>query len=134
MNEVNNVEDLVAAYLKLRGEKDAMTEIFEQAEAQIKQEMSNLEHKLLGLCATVGADSIKTSAGTVIRTLHERYYTQDWYGFKQFVRETDNLDLFERRINQGNFKEYLKDNPDMGLPPGVNVLREYKATVRKPSK
>jgi hypothetical protein len=42
-------------------------------------------------------------------------------------------ELFEGRIHQGNFKEFIADRKDEGLPPGVNVMREFTIVVRKPS-
>jgi hypothetical protein len=44
------------------------------------------------------------------------------------------VQLLERRIHQGNFKENLAENEADGLPPGVNVMREFGVSVRKASK
>ena len=43
------------------------------------------------------------------------------------------VELFESRIHQGNFKEFIAERKDDGLPPGVNVMREFGIVVRKPS-
>jgi hypothetical protein len=42
--------------------------------------------------------------------------------------------LLERRIHQSNFREFLNGHEDDGLPPGINVMREFGVTVRKNSK
>jgi hypothetical protein len=39
----------------------------------------------------------------------------------------------ERRIHQKNFKEFISERAQDGLPPGVNALREYDIVVRKAS-
>jgi hypothetical protein len=39
----------------------------------------------------------------------------------------------ERRIHQGNFKEFMSEHANEGLPPGVNVMKELGITVRKPT-
>jgi hypothetical protein len=49
------------------------------------------------------------------------------------VLEHQALELLERRIHQGNFKEFITERQDEGLPPGVNVMREFGVTVRKPT-
>jgi len=43
------------------------------------------------------------------------------------------VELLERRIHQGNFREHMSDIEGEGLPPGVNVMREFGITVRKAS-
>jgi hypothetical protein len=65
--------------------------------------------------------------------LNERYYCSDWDNFRKFVLENQALELFEKRINQGNFKQFMENHEGDGLPPGVSVMREYGITVRKAS-
>jgi hypothetical protein len=65
--------------------------------------------------------------------LNERFYCNDWDSFRKFVAEHDAIELLERRIHQGNFKQFLSSYEEDGLPPGVNVMREYDVTVRKAS-
>jgi hypothetical protein len=68
-----------------------------------------------------------------MRKLNERYFCQDWDNFRKFVVENASLELLEKRIHQGNFKQYMAENEADGLPPGVSVMREYGITVRKAS-
>lgn len=133
MNEVN-VEELVEAYLNVRDERDKAKQEYETKDAALKDDLGQLETMILSVCNKVGADSIKTKHGTAIRSLKERYYSTDWDNFKKFVVEQDAVDLLERRIHQGNFKAYLSEHGDDGLPPGVNVMREYGISVRKSNK
>jgi hypothetical protein len=93
--------------------------------------MIHLEQMMLGMCQELGADSIKTKHGTLIRKVNERFYCSDWENFKKFVLEHDAVDLFERRLHQGNFRQFMEEHEGDGLPPGVNVMREYGVTVRK---
>lgn len=126
-----NVEDLVSAYVALRGERDTLKNEYEAKDLELKTQQEQLKQQLLVACNEVKADSIKTSAGTVIKKLNERFYCTDWDNFRRFVYEHNVLELFERRIHQGNFKEFLLKTGEDGLPPGVNVMREYDIAVRK---
>lgn len=128
-----NLEELVSAYITLRNERASLKEEYEQKDNALKTDMDKLEVAMLDVCNTVNADSIKTSHGTVIRKLNERFYCQDWDNFYKFVLENEVPNLLERRIAQGNFKQYLSDNEADGLPPGVSVMREYGVVVRKSS-
>jgi hypothetical protein len=107
---------------------------YEASDAKLKEDMSKLEAVMLDMCNAVNADSIKTKHGTVMRKLNERYFCQDWDNFYKYVLENEAVQLLERRIHQGNFKEHLAENEADGLPPGVNVMREFGVSVRKASK
>lgn len=128
-----NVEELVEAYLAIRTERDRILKEYESADAELKKDMSELEAMMLGVCNEVNADSIKTSHGTVMRRLNERYICNDWDGFREFVLENQVVDLLEKRIHQSNFKQFFTEHEDEGLPPGVSVMREYGVSVRKSS-
>lgn len=128
-----NLEELVSAYIALRNERASLKDEYDQKDNSLKLDMEKIEMAMLDLCNTVNANSIKTSHGTVIRKLNERFYCQDWDNFYKFVLENEAPQLLERRIAQGNFKQYLSDNEADGLPPGVSVMREYGVVVRKSS-
>lgn len=133
MTEVNT-EELVAAYINLRNTREKLLMQYETEDEKLKAEMALVEKSLLNICNSVNADSIKTSHGTVMRKLNERFFCQDWDNFYKFVLDNEAVQLLERRIHQGNFKEFMKDHEGDGLPPGVNVMREYGVSVRKISK
>lgn len=126
-----NTEEIVDAYLNIREARQKLAQEFEDADNELKKDMTHLEQMLLATCQDIGADSIKTKFGTVIRRVNERFYCTDWENFRKFVLEHDAVDLFERRLHQGNFRQFLEEHEGDGLPPGVNVMREYGVTVRK---
>lgn len=130
-----NVEELVEVYLAVRSERERLAAQYEEQDKALKADLSQLEVLMLGVCNEVNADSIKTRHGTVIRSLKERAVCSDWDNFRQFVMDNNAVDLLERRIHQGNFKEFMSSHETDGLPPGVNLMREFGITVRKsPSK
>lgn len=128
-----NTDQLVETFITLRNERDRMRNEWEAQDVKIKEEMTVLEQALLSICNEANATSIKTDKGTVIRKLNERFFCSDWDNFRDYVLEHQALELLERRIHQGNFKEFIAEREAEGLPPGVNVMREYGVTVRKPT-
>ena len=128
----SNLEELVQTYLTIRTEREKILSAYETQDKAFKDELNVLEQSMLAICNDTNADSIKTQNGTVIRKMNERFYCNDWDNFKKFVLEHHAVELFERRIHQGNFKEFMSEHKDDGLPPGVNVMREFGITVRKP--
>ena len=92
--------------------------------------MDVVEQKLLEVCKQVDANSIKTPAGLVMRGVETRYWTNNWDAMYTFVKDNDALGLFEKRIHQGNMKQFLDEYPDK-FPPGMLVDSKYKITVRR---
>ena len=128
-----NLDELVKIYLTIRNEREKLKSSWEVTDGALEQEMKLLEQSMLTVCNDTNASSIRTESGTVIRSLKERFTTNDWDNFKKFVLDNEAIDLLERRIHQGNFKEFMAEHKDEGLPPGVNVMREFTIVVRKPS-
>ena len=128
-----NLDELVKIYLTIRNEREKLKSGWEVKDGELEQEMKLLEQSMLTVCNDTNASSIRTESGTVIRSLKERFTTNDWDNFKKFVLDYEAIDLLERRIHQGNFKEFMAEHQGEGLPPGVNVMREFTIVVRKPS-
>lgn len=128
-----NTEEVVQAYLNIRSEREKILREYEAKDAKLKEDMAKIEALLLDVCNGINADSIKTTHGTIMRKLNERFFCQDWDNFRKFIIENASLELLEKRIHQGNFKQYMAENEADGLPPGVSVMREYGITVRKAS-
>ena len=128
-----NLNELVKIYLTIRTEREKLKSNWEVKDGELEQEMKLLEQSMLTVCNDTNASSIRTESGTVIRSLKERFTTNDWDNFKKFVLDNEAVDLLERRIHQGNFKEFMSEHQGEGLPPGVNVMREFTIVVRKPS-
>ncbi len=128
-----NLEELVKTYLRIRNEREKVEAEWKQFDAGLRSDMQVLESQMLVACNENNASSIRTASGTVMRRLNERYTVADGDAFRRFVMENGVPELFEQRIAQTNFKEFIADRKDEGLPPGVNVMREFTIVVRKPS-
>ena len=132
MNDLN-LDELVKIYLTIRSEREKLEAEFKEKDKEFKNDLDFLAQQMLGVCNESNATSIKTNEGTVIKKLNERFTLSDRSAFDAFVREHDAVELYESRIHQGNFKEFISERESEGLPPGVNVMREFTVVVRKPS-
>jgi len=135
MNDTKNIptDKLVKVYVKIRDARKALSDKYEQEDGELKDMLDEIELQLLEACKTVGADSIRTSFGTISRTVKKRYWTSDWYSFHEFVKEHEAygaMNLLEKRIAQTNMASFLEDNPDLH-PPGLNVDSRYSVIVRR---
>jgi hypothetical protein len=100
---------------------------------EFENDLTALSQQMLVVCNETNATSIKTNEGRVVKKLNERYTVSDGDSFRKFVMENEMPELFETRIHQTNFKEFMAEHAGDGLPPGVNVMREFTAVVYKPT-
>jgi hypothetical protein len=130
---MKDMNELVEAYLTIRNERDRIEAEFKERDLALKSEMVVLEQAMLAGCNEMKVESLRTTSGTVIKSLKEKYTCSDRDNFNKFVLEHDAVELFEGRIHQSNFKEFMSERQNEGLPPGVNVMREFAITVKKPT-
>lgn len=130
---MSDASKLVQVYIKIRDARDLKKKQMEEELAQLEMQMDAVEQELLEICKTTGQDGGKTQFGSFTRSVKTRYWTSDWDSMYKFIREHDAPELLERRIHQGNFSEFLQQNPDT-MPAGVNVESKYSITVRRATK
>jgi hypothetical protein len=132
MSDKLPVEKLVAAYRKLRAAIAEEEEAFEAKVADLKEKLEYVTKELLDVCNEQNADSIRTPAGTVSRRVQTRYWSTDWEQMYKFIEEHNVPFVLEKRIHNGNMKQFLEENPDI-LPVGLQVDNKYVVQVRKPT-
>jgi len=120
---------LVATYVKIRDARSELKSKYEDDDARLKAQLDKIERVLLKMTDDLGVTSLKTEAGTATKTQRTRYWAADWDAFKDFMRQYDALDLVERRVHQGNFKEFMETHPDV-VPP-VNADSSFAITIRR---
>ena len=123
-------EQLVAAYVKIRDAKREIERKRDEEIAALDSQLSVLEAELLSICKEQGMDGLKTKAGTASRRVRTRYWTNDWESFYNFVKENDAFPLLEKRLHQGNMKQFLEENPTL-LPAGLNTDSQYAIVVTR---
>jgi hypothetical protein len=124
------VEKLVKAYIKMRDKHNEMLQEFKEQEEALKEKMAKVKEALLEHCKEHNVDSVRTAEGLFFRTVKTSYWTSDWESMGKFIVEHTAPELLEKRIHQGNMKQFLEEHPDL-LPPGINVDSEYAVTVRR---
>jgi hypothetical protein len=132
MNTDKSVEEMVAAYRKIREAISEKEEAHKADVSGLREQLDIVSDALLGVCNSLQADSLRTAAGTVSRRVNTRYWTTDWERMYEFIRENDVPFLLEQRIHNGNMKQFLDENPD-SLPIGLQADRKFVIQVRKPT-
>lgn len=124
-----DADKLITAYIALRDKRSEIKEKYEAEDKALEENMDKIEAALLEHCKENNMESLKTTHGTAYKRIRERYWATDWDAFNQYVREHDAIELYEKRIHQGNMKQFLEDHP--GATPPINVDRKFTISVRR---
>ena len=124
------LEQLTKVYIKIRDNRRVLEQAFKAEDEKLQEQIRAIEEQMLDICKKFNASSIKTEAGTIIRSVKSRYWTNDWDSMYQFIRENSAFAPLERRLHQSHMKQFLEENPDL-TPVGLNVDKEYTVVVRR---
>ena len=124
------LEKLTRIYIKMREKKAEVAHEMEDKIDKIDSDMKTVKSAILQHMKDIGAESLKTSAGVVYRTVRTTYATSDWESMNKFILEHSVPELLEKRIHQTNMKAFLEENPEL-IPAGLNANSEYSVTIRR---
>jgi phosphoglucomutase len=125
-----NADKLTAAYIKMRDKKAELAKEYDTKIAQIEDQMLMVEAELKKMFDEMKVDSVRTSHGTVFRSIKTQYQVNDWDSMYKFIKEHDVPQLLQQRVSTTNMKQFLNDNPDL-MPIGLNIDNRYTVTVRR---
>lgn len=124
------VDRRVQKFVQLRDARAASNKEADNLDKQYKEALKSIENSLIATAREQGVNGFKTDHGTTYLEETTLGSIADENAFYSFVRETGDLDFFERRIKAGHIKEYMEQN-DGKLPPGLNIFRELTMKVRR---
>jgi len=125
-----SASDLTKTYIKIREERAKEAAIFKEKDAVLSRQLDRIKQGLLDYCDAHNVESVRTSEGLFFRSTQQKYWTADWEKMYAFVLKHEVPELFEKRLNQTNLKQFLEENPEV-LPEGLNMDTTYSITVRK---
>ena len=130
MSKQEDVDKLVRVFIKMRDKKAEIAKEAQEKESELEEKMTKIRRALLNYCKENEVESVRTESGTFFRSIKARYTTNDWSSMNKFILEHQAVELLDKRINQGNMKQFLEKNPEL-LPPVLNIDREYAITIRR---
>lgn len=124
------LETLTKVFLKIKNKRSELSVEFKEKDDDLKSQQDKIKQALLDHCKKHNVESVRTSEGLFYRTVRTRYWTSDWGHMYEFIAEHNVPEFLEKRLNQGNVKQFLEENPEV-VPKGLNVDSEYLISVRK---
>ena len=126
------VDQVVAAYLKLRNQKgEVQAEVKDKLDA-INTKMAKLESWIQQKADSDGVSSFKTPHGTAFLTTVDFASVADWDEVVRFAKENDAYDIFEKRVSKNAVRGYIDGGRN--VPAGINYGTRISVNIRKPTK
>lgn len=126
-----DLSQLSAAYIKIREAKLERKHAWEAEEEKFDAQLAMIEGFMLRHLNDHGMDSVKTGGGTFYKQESIKPNIVDDTAFFAWIKDNDAFDAMERRVKVGFVKEFMEAHEN-GLPPGINVSREWVVRVRRP--
>jgi hypothetical protein len=128
---MTTINDAVAAYMKLRSQKDAIEASVKEDITKIKTKMDKLEAWLKSEMDKQGLTSVKSKFGTAFLTTTDYANVESWDATLKFIRDNEAYDMLEKRVSKTAVRGYIEQNKV--VPPGVNYGTKLEVNVRKPT-
>lgn len=124
------VDQVIAAYIKYRNQKEALEAEIKDQVKELKDKMSKLEAWIKTKADADGVTSFKTAHGTAFVTTNDYANVADWDAVLSFIRENEAYDMLEKRVSKNAVRGYIEQNKT--VPSGVNYGTRIDVNVRKP--
>jgi hypothetical protein len=132
MKEYKSIEAAVKDYVLKRDRLRAWTAKRDDEEEKRKAALEEIEVWLLDKSNELGVDSFKTTSGTAYKQIKEHFRVGDWISLTDYVKQTGNFQVFEKRVAKLAVKE-IKEKTGK-LPDGIDYSSEYVMHVLRPTK
>jgi|TARA_R110001592_G_scaffold80457_1_gene239655 hypothetical protein len=123
-------DKMTKAYIKIRNKRAELKAAFTKEDEGLAHQLDILKRALLSYCENNKVESVRTDEGLFFRSQRIKYWTSDWDAMHKFVIEHAVPELFDKRLNQTNIRQFLEENPEL-KPEGLNIDSEYVISVRK---
>lgn len=124
------VDDVIAAYMRLRDKKESMEAAVKEQTKELKEKMEKLEAWIKEQADVQGVTSFKTKHGTAFLTTTDYANVADWDAVLNYIRENDAYDMLEKRVSKVAVRGYIDANKS--VPAGVNYGTKLEVNIRKP--
>lgn len=128
MND-NISQRIVAAYILTRDKIATLKAKHAEELKPLQDNLAKLELAMQNVLDKMGADSIKTPAGTAYLSSRVSITVADKSAFMDFVKEREMYELLDVRANKTAVEGVLTETQE--LPPGLNYSKEVTVGFRR---
>jgi hypothetical protein len=128
---MTTINDAVAAYMKLRSQKEKIEAAVKEDLGVVKAKMDKLEAWLKVEMDKQGLTSVKSKYGTAFLTTTDYANVEKWDAVLEFVKQHSAYDLLEKRVSKIAVRGYIEQYK--AVPPGVTYGTKLEVNIRKPT-
>ena len=125
------VDEVVAAYIKLRLKKEQMEAEVKAETKKIVEKMDKFEAWLKVQADAQGVTSFKTKHGTAFLKTTDYANVENWDAALNFILDNQAFDLLNKAVSKVAVRGYIDANK--AVPPGVSYGTKIEVEVRKPA-
>jgi hypothetical protein len=115
----HKLDSVVAKYIALRDERDALKKRQAAEVAVITDQMDRIEAAIMKFFLKSGQNSARTKSGTPYIQTRVAASVADRDAFLAFVQQEGAFEFLENRVNKTAVQQYMEDNEE--APPGIKV-------------
>ena len=123
------IDQVIAAYVKLRDKRDALKKQQAADMAPINENMYKLQCWLQKQLQDTGQTSAKTTAGTAFLQTDISVAVEDFDAILAFIQAHNLWAMLEKRVSKSVVQDYIESTQE--LPPGVKVTSEISCHIRR---
>lgn len=124
-----DVNEVIAAYIKLRDARDEMKKQHAEQLLPITSRMEKVEAWLQTHLVNQGVESVKGAAGTAFLKQVTSATLEDGEAFFEHVKASGQWELLERRCSKSVVEDYVSQHGEP--PPGVKWSATQVCQVRR---
>jgi hypothetical protein len=124
-----NTDDVIAAYVKFRDDKDTMESRHKEELAPLNDKMRKIEMWLQNQLQLQGLSNFKGEAGTAFLQTVSTMKVEDRESLFKHCAEQGNWELVDGRVSKSVVEDYIETHGK--IPPGVSVKRETVVRIRR---
>jgi hypothetical protein len=124
-----NIDEIVHQYVMLRDKIKESDKVHKEKTKPARDHLEVLNNKLLERLIEVGGESVKTTSGTVYKTVKKSASIADGDTFRSFIIDNELYDLVDWKANPTATADYIEEH--QVPPPGVNYSTYAEVGVRR---
>lgn len=123
------MDQVIAAYLKLKAEKEIMAKRHKEEMAPLTDKLNKLMMWCHQQLNSQGQKNARVDSGTAFLQTDVSVTVDDWDTVIDFIKEQGLWAMLERRVSKGVVQEYIEATGT--VPPGVKISSEVSCHIRK---
>lgn len=123
------VDDVIAGYLRLREQKEALSKKHKEELAPVVENMMKFEGWLQQQLLAQGLQNFKGKSGVAFLQSNTSVTVEDRNAMLNWVRENEAWDFLESRVSKSVVQDYMESTQE--VPPGISVKTEQVVRVRQ---